>query len=150
MISKTLYKLLRLYWKIRKPVVLGVRVLAFRGDEVLLVRMKYLNDWYLPGGGVKSGETCRAAAERELFEETGARAKELHFSGLYFGGRHGVSDHVALFKTTDFEFTPGVKPDSEIAEMRLFRFDQLPENTSPATARRIQEARSGQVAGESW
>ena len=54
----------------------GVRVAIF--DElrrVLLVRHSYETEgkdiWMLPGGATEEGETCRDAAVREAFEETG-------------------------------------------------------------------------------
>jgi 8-oxo-dGTP diphosphatase len=48
---------------------------VFRGDEVLLVERGKEGAgrglWSLPGGHIEPGETARAAAEREVFEETG-------------------------------------------------------------------------------
>ncbi|PZQ47780.1 MAG: ADP-ribose pyrophosphatase [Rhodovulum sulfidophilum] len=47
-----------------------------RGDEVLLVRRGHppnAGAWGFPGGKIEFGETLRAAAERETFEETGVR-----------------------------------------------------------------------------
>jgi 8-oxo-dGTP pyrophosphatase MutT (NUDIX family) len=46
-------------------------ILVYEGK--LLVIKHWLSDgrWSLPGGGVQSGETPRAGAVREMFEETG-------------------------------------------------------------------------------
>lgn len=60
------------WWRIRKPLLLGCRVLAFDGEgRVLLVRHSYGSGrWLLPGGGIARGEAPLAAALRELGEET--------------------------------------------------------------------------------
>ncbi|MDN4482082.1 NUDIX hydrolase [Demequina lignilytica] len=59
---------------------LGARVLLLRpgaaGPEMLMVRGHDPHDvgrtfWFTPGGGLEPGETMRAAAVRELAEETG-------------------------------------------------------------------------------
>lgn len=60
------------WWRLRKPLLIGCRVLAFDGEgRVLLVRHSYGSGrWLLPGGGVARGETALMAAIRELGEET--------------------------------------------------------------------------------
>lgn len=60
------------WWRIRKPLLLGCRVLAFDGKgRILLVRHSYGSGrWMLPGGGVGRGESPLMAALRELAEET--------------------------------------------------------------------------------
>lgn len=58
----------------------GVGVIALRGDEVLLVRRRRApaeGCWRFPGGLVEWGETARAAAAREAWEETGLRLRVL-------------------------------------------------------------------------
>ncbi|MDR3512522.1 MAG: NUDIX hydrolase [Caulobacteraceae bacterium] len=55
-------------------------VVCLRGDEVLLIqrgKAPRLGQWSIPGGRMEFGETTRAAALRELKEETGVEAEIL-------------------------------------------------------------------------
>ncbi|MGH9413546.1 MAG: NUDIX hydrolase [Terriglobales bacterium] len=57
----------------QRPIV-GVGVVVRRGDELLLVERGHeplAGMWSVPGGAVELGETTRAAAAREVEEETG-------------------------------------------------------------------------------
>ncbi|MGF1606295.1 MAG: NUDIX hydrolase [Rhodothalassiaceae bacterium] len=57
----------------RRPVI-GVGVVVFKHDQVLLIRRgtpPKQHQWSLPGGKQEWGETVPAAAHREVFEETG-------------------------------------------------------------------------------
>jgi len=52
----------------------AVGAVVFRADRVLLVLRgspPARGTWAIPGGSVRLGESLRAAAERETFEETG-------------------------------------------------------------------------------
>jgi dATP pyrophosphohydrolase len=53
-----------------------VAVLVHRGDEVLVLKRAFGEPyWHVVAGGVREGETGLEAAERELAEETGLRAR---------------------------------------------------------------------------
>lgn len=74
----------------------AVGVVCLRGETVLLIRRgtpPLLGAWSLPGGRIEWGEKTRAAALRELSEETGVEAELLGLvevaDGL-FGDRHYV------------------------------------------------------------
>ena len=56
--------------------------MVIKGDQVLLCRRGKppgVGTWTLPGGAQDLGETCEAAARRELLEETGLTVGPLHF-----------------------------------------------------------------------
>ncbi|MGE0416977.1 MAG: NUDIX hydrolase [Acetobacteraceae bacterium] len=64
-----------------RPIV-GIGIVVIKDDHVLLCRRgkpPNLGSWTLPGGAQEVGETCEAAARRELQEETGLIVGDLHF-----------------------------------------------------------------------
>lgn len=65
------YRIMRLYWALRRPTTNGSLVALYSDGELLLVRNSYLRYYSLPGGYMRRGETARDAAVRELAEEIG-------------------------------------------------------------------------------
>ena len=65
---------------------LAVDGVVIRGNEILLVRRKnepYRGKFALPGGFVEYGEKTEDAVTREVFEETGCRARVKKLLGVY-------------------------------------------------------------------
>ena len=65
---------------------LGVSACVWQGKRVLVIQRAnppFARMWSLPGGHVEAGETLLAAANRELFEETGVKAHLKHLAGMY-------------------------------------------------------------------
>lgn len=61
---------------------IGIGIVVIKDDQVLLCRRgkpPNIGSWTLPGGAQDVGETCEAAARRELLEETGLSVGDLHF-----------------------------------------------------------------------
>lgn len=129
----------RLYWRLLRPVTLGCRCVAIDGDRVLLVRHTYAHGWYLPGGGVKRGESLPDAARRETREETGVHVREMELLEVDLSTDEGKSDHVVVYLALRFEGEP--RPDGkEIAEARFVPLFMLPEDTVPGSRRSIEAA----------
>ncbi len=122
--KKFLYQVYSLRWAFTRPVTVGVRVVLVKDNQVLLVKPSYQEGWYCVGGGVKRGETLEQTARREAREEVGAELGELEFIGLYSHFIENKSDHVAVFKCTDFTYTG--KSDFEIERHDLFPLEALP------------------------
>ena len=134
---RLVYRAMRVWWAIRRPLTMGAFVILVRGGEVLLVRTTYHRTWSLPGGGVQRGETLEQAARREAAEEVGATLGELKLLGVYSSFREGKSDHVTVFTCEDGEAT--LRGDHEIEAARWFPLDALPPDVAPGTARRVGE-----------
>lgn len=149
-LHKWLYNVARVYWKIRRPVTLGSRAIVIQDGTVLLVRLTYMDGWYLPGGGVKRGESFQEAVIREVAEECGLQAVRPRLLQLFHSRNEGKIDHIALFEITEYSAIPGAKSDAEIAELAFFPIDNLPEGTTPATRRRIQEYSLQYFSAERW
>jgi 8-oxo-dGTP pyrophosphatase MutT (NUDIX family) len=143
----------------------GVRIAAFYGEKVLLVRHRAHHLWVFPGGGIKSGELPEKAATREFYEETGfiidsvinSNSKKdniLKFFGEFQNTKDDKNDVVYLFNSNlddnqNISFPENSTPLKknfldflEIAEIRWFKISDLPNNISIPTKNRILEIKN--------
>lgn len=118
--------------------------------NVCLVRHTYQQGWFLPGGGVKVGESLGAAMSRELVEETGLETVETpqKVHGVFSSFRDKRDHHVVVFVVNEWTVTQRMSP--EIAEVGFFAPSDLPSATSPATTRRVKEYVTGAPRGYRW
>lgn len=65
-----------------------VRGGVFDGDKVLLVRERSDGKWTLPGGWVDVNDAPSEAVVREIYEESGYRAKAIKLAALVDKNRH--------------------------------------------------------------
>jgi ADP-ribose pyrophosphatase YjhB (NUDIX family) len=128
---------LRMVWRVTKPVTQGARVMIIRDGKVLLVKHAYQNQYFLPGGMVKKGETFEQAARRELLEEVGVEATALKLFGVYHNFYEHKKDTIVVFLADVLQTMRA--GDVEIESFGFFLLDQLPANASPGTRRRVAE-----------
>jgi 8-oxo-dGTP pyrophosphatase MutT (NUDIX family) len=127
--------------KLRPRTTVGVRILLIAEGRILLVKHSYLPQWYLPGGGVDRHEAPIKAIRRELQEEVGVTLKrDPELLGFYYSNQEKRDDYIATYVSFDFsEASTKPKPDLEVIDQQWFALEQLPDDISPATRRRISD-----------
>ncbi|MDL2235678.1 NUDIX hydrolase [Christensenellaceae bacterium OttesenSCG-928-L17] len=114
--------------KYRRPsVTVDVAVFTYFADKlhVLLVRRKnhpFIGQWALPGGFVEFDEEIAAAAQRELFEETGVSGVPLAEVGVF--GAPGRDPRTRVVSVAHVACAPrasfSVRAGDDAAEAALF------------------------------
>ena len=142
----------RTYFRVTRPLTLGVRGMVFDGEgRILLVRHTYIPGWYMPGGGVERGETALQALTRELDEEAGVILLGApKMVSLYANFREFKSDHVILYSIAAGDYEKVERQSAEIAESGYFSVDGLPADITPGTRRRIDEVVNGTPPAGLW
>lgn len=146
-------RIFHLWFLLSRPMTLGARAVVFDAERraVLLVRHTYVPGWQLPGGGVEPGETAATALARELREEGNIELlAPPELKAVYHNSNVTRRDHVMLYLVLGFRQTAPHVADREIAEAGFFPIDGLPDETSPATRRRIDEIFNGRPVEEEW
>lgn len=96
-------------------------------DNVLLVRQyRYVAGratWEMPTGGVHPGETLEQAAQRELAEEVGHRARRLVHVSTYHPSKSVLDETAHLFLAEDLYAEPTAPDGTEFIDVRAFPFD---------------------------
>ncbi|MHB2167109.1 NUDIX domain-containing protein [Alsobacter sp. R-9] len=139
--ARMLQRAMHQWFRLSRPMTLGVRGALIHPERgVFLVEHTYTPGWYLPGGGVESGETVLEALSREVMEEGNIVMEgEPALHGLFFNRRASPRDHVAVYVCRTFRQTAPRVPDREIRASGFFPLDALPEATTRATRARLDE-----------
>ena len=120
---------------------------VFRGPEVLLVRRVRDggDDWVLPGGTPRPGESMAACVRRETLEETGLRVEpgRVAFVLETQGSRSGLHTFDLVFLAS--LSVPGLEPDSSRAGAQR----QVRRHRAVASAR-LAAADRGSPAWPAW
>ena len=96
----------------------GAAAVVIRENKVLMVRTRNTNSWAVPSGGVEVRETPQQACLRELWEETGYKAriiKALHIKEAIINS-YQVTTHYFLCEIIGGEIAYH-DPDDSIEEI---------------------------------
>lgn len=96
---KLAYRMMRVYWGVRRPSTHGALVTLWNQGQLLLVQNSYVPYRSLPGGYVGRFETGPEAAVRELREEIGISATPDQLEKVFDEVKdwEGKRDHVEIF-----------------------------------------------------
>ena len=122
-----------------KILVPGIRALIFDAKQnLLLERQASFGSWALPHGCIDVGESALDALKREVKEETGLSIQRAEPFGLYSDPKYSVTypngDEVQTFTIAFLvkEWSGELAVDGEeVAELRFFPLNKLPENLYP-------------------
>ena len=106
-----------------------VDVLIFEAGRgvVLVERKNPPPGWALPGGFVDYGETCEAAAVREVLEETGLDVVLTGLLGVYSDPARDPRGHtLSVVYTGQAKDMARLQGGDDAARASLFRLDALP------------------------
>lgn len=125
------FRLLQVWWFIRRPKTFGVKCLIEHNNTFLLVRLSYGHrNWSIPGGGIQRHESSIEAVTREVLEEVGIIVAQLSYIGTYsqtIGHKHDtVQCYHTVTGTRDFRID-----NFEISEAMWFPIDEFPVDRSP-------------------
>jgi ADP-ribose pyrophosphatase YjhB (NUDIX family) len=115
-----------------------VRGAVFRDDGILLVRERSDGKWSLPGGWVDINDSPSEAIEREIFEESGFRARAVKLAALFDRQRHSHPPSIYHIYKLLFlcEITGGdASVSNETDAVEFFPLSSLPELSSGRVTR---------------
>lgn len=133
-----------------KIIIPGVRALMFNDrDELLLERQVLFGSWSLPHGCIDVGESALDAVKREVREETGLSVIAAEAFGLYSDPSYSVTypngDQVQTLSIAFLvrSWSGELAVDGEeVAELRFFPLDRLPEPIYPIHRDTISDYRT--------
>lgn len=118
-----------------RPLILigSTTIVMNEKKEILFQHLSDTKEWGLPGGAMEIGESLEQTAERELFEETGLKAKSFKFidvlSGSNFYYKYPNGDEV--FNVISVYLAEGTSGelamnDGESLDLKYFSINELP------------------------
>lgn len=125
----------------RRPRTLGAHALALTPQrKLVLVKLRYVPGWRVPGGGRHPHESREEAVLRELREEIGLTSHgRIRLAGELEESVHFKRDLSALLVVEDVVYAP--RWTWEVEEVAEFALDELPRDTVASTRRWIEELR---------
>lgn len=139
------FRLMRLWWALRRPVRYGVVIAVWCGGRVLILRQSYRAGATFPGGGLHGGEDPEKAARRELLEEVGLDipAGRLRLARDITVPFEGCEDHVRVFELA-LDAEPPLRPDHRevVTAAFLAPAEALGDPDMPPYIRRYLEGRA--------
>ena len=148
-LHKVFYKVRNRLFRAVGAKTVGARALVIHNDQALFVKHTYQKGWCTIGGMVDKGETTLQAVSRELFEEVGLTPLEKpELFGVYHSSQEKRDDYVAFYIVKKFDMTESRSP--EIADRQWFSLNNLPEETTPATKRRVEEYLGTREKSDKW
>lgn len=128
---------------------IGVRALLIQDEKILLVKHTYQLGWYTIGGGVEPGETPYQALQRELKEEVGVSLlTPAQLFAVYYSNNEKRDDYIIFYICQ--ALLQKASHSAEIAAQQWFDLDNLPQDISPATKKRIEEYLGTRAISEYW
>ena len=119
----------------------GVGVLVFDGDRLLMVQRKHhgAGTWATPGGYLDRGESPEACAIREVEEEVGIEITDVVFRGItndvHADGKHNVT---IWFSARAGVGEISVAAPDELTDVGWFPLDDLPQPVYRSTENVLQ------------
>lgn len=131
LIATGAYQLLRAGWFVRRPRTFGAHAFALTPErKLILVKLRYVGGWRLPGGGREAGEEPVAAALRELREEIGMTSHgEVRLAAELQQRPDSRRDFVSLIIVTDVRYAP--RWSWEVEQIIEAPLDALPVGMAP-------------------
>ncbi len=113
---------------VEHPGAVAILAVNERG-EVLLVR-QYRHGagrslWEIPAGTLEPGESPLRCAQRELWEETGLRARRWRKLGTFYTSPGFLNELMHLFLAEELEGEPGPQTEDEVAEISFRRPEEI-------------------------
>ena len=132
----------------------GIGIVVIKGDKVLLCRRgkaPNIGSWTLPGGAQDLGESCEAAARRELLEETGLAVGDLHFCAhvdtIRLDDQGRVRFHYTILDFAARWVAGEPEASTDVSEVRWADLDDLRPYELWSEAHRVIGIARGLMAG---